>query len=103
MQGFDALFEVMKERNRQVAHGFTAAHDDGHADGSILNAAGWILNDVEGGTHSPDDADDDAPWAERLAGKLIAKHAGDKPRLLVIAAAMIVAEAERIARAAAPK
>jgi len=83
------LIEV--ERGRQISQeGWSLAHDDQHTDGSLaVNAAILAANgtDAEIIDHHPNRS----PWS-------ITKHS--RERELVIAAALLVAEIERLQRAA---
>lgn len=79
---------VHKERERQVGIGFDANHDDQHTDGSIARCAAWILICCQIGGNSD--------WAFDRAVHIVGKH-GYRKRL-EIAAAMLVAELERIDR-----
>lgn len=88
-----AIHDIQAERNRQISHeGWSPQHDDEHRDGSLavaaacyaLNHPGW-----RGFTHC-------WPWS------LDWWKPKDRRRNLVIAAALIVAEIERLDRAAQP-
>lgn len=92
------------ERARQIAKGFDANHDDEHETGEILTAASQIIYNAEGGTHSTDPEvvnDPDATWMDRLAAHVQKKYADDKIGGLVIGAALLVAEIERLQRESA--
>lgn len=97
-QSSPILSEIAAERGRQIAKGYDAAHDDQHTDGELATAAGLIaLSDY-------DLIVDDGP-ADTLAAVVLDRHDDERERL-IIAAAMIVAEIERLDRAstlAAPK
>jgi hypothetical protein len=89
------LAEVATERERQVAKGYDAAHDDQHTDGELATAAGLIaLGDYDLIT-------DDGP-GDVLAAVVLDKHADIRERRLIIAAALLVAEVERLDRASTP-
>jgi hypothetical protein len=75
------LDEIGAERAHQIAKGFTADHDDGHA-GELLYAHPWGAE-------------------ARLDRALVATSSTLRRRLLVEAAALIVAEIERHDRAEA--
>lgn len=94
---------IATERHRQASdHGYDAAHDDQHTDGSLLDAAGLIAYDVRGGTHTTDpetEEDEDASWTERLAAHVQRKYADDPIHRLAIAGAFIAAEIDRMKRA----
>lgn len=88
------LDDVLTERQYQHAV-WGDSHDDQHRDQGLAGAAAHLAepdDDID-----PDDAeDDDLGWAVRLK----AKHHGDRRRQLVIAAALLVAEIERLDRKA---
>lgn len=83
-----ALQSVIEERAAQEAKGWTAAHDDEHRDGALRAAAAKLLAQPHELVAAPD-------WATRLRDA----HQ-DRRRQLVIAAALVVAEIERLDRAA---
>lgn len=88
-----AATDVLTERHRQVqAEGWTAEHDDAHAAGSLAEAAACYIT---GCTYwSPYDGNQRWPWAlEWWKPK-------DRRRDLVRAAALLLAEIERLDRAA---
>lgn len=99
--------EVLAERRRQVEEeGYTAAHDDQHRDGELaraaaahaLHAAGLLAEDATGKV--PDAqlsfiAAGDAAWPWQVSE--MKDHA--LRRKLVIAAALLLAEIERVDRA----
>ncbi len=89
------LEEISKERERQILKGFDAQHDDQHDNGEILEAAvkiatGVAMGDVTFATNG-------AQWTGELAQHVCEKW--DDKKRLIIAAAMIVAEIERMERA----
>lgn len=87
-----AARDVLAERQRQVnAEGWTPEHDDTHSDGSLACAASCYACAAAG----LDDAERDWPWDGGF------KHAHPR-RMLVKAGALILAEIERLDRAAAP-
>lgn len=86
-----ALNEVGRERERQIAKGYDSAHDDEHSDGSIAAAAAYYA----WGKGAPEYL---WPWEE--AARPTLSLMPDRERLL-IAAALLVAEIERIDRAVA--
>lgn len=99
----NAITLIQTERERQIAKGFSLQHDDQHTDGSIAIAAGFILYDASGSTHSTDpelEDDPDALWYEQLSAHVNRKYAGEPLRKLVISAALLVAEIDRQLRAA---
>lgn len=82
------LQEVGRVRERQVAKGYDAAHDDEHTDGAIAVAAAYYA----WGKGVPEYL---WPWEE--AARPTLSLMSDRERLLV-AAALIVAEIERLDR-----
>jgi len=81
------LKAVLNERLHQKAKGWTAEHDDCHeADELVWNAMDALQSYLAGPTNFPVE---DELWG------LGAKHNGDPRRLLVVAAALVVAEYER--------
>ena len=90
------LDEVAAERQRQIGKGYDAAHDDRHDDGMLGGAAGLIA------LGSPDYIDD-YNSAPDVAHHVFGKYSDDRRRQLIISAAMIVAEIERLDRASTPK
>lgn len=94
-QSSPILSEIAAERGRQIAKGYDAAHDDQHTDGELATAAGLIaLGDYDLIT-------DDGP-GDVLAAVVLDKHADIRERRLIIAAALLVAEVERLDRASTP-
>lgn len=102
-----AIDEIMAERARQIAKGYDAAHDDRHTDGSIARAAGaYALHGktvlaLMGPPSRPlltRQADPKYwwPWSEE------AYQPGTDRERLIKAAALIVAEIERLDRSAPP-
>lgn len=84
--------EVLQERERQVSEeGWSAAHDDAHTDGSLARAAAAYALSAAG-VESPDvwPASWDRQWDKR------GKHAA--MRKLEIAAALLLAERDRLKR-----
>lgn len=87
--------DVCTEREKQVAGGYTPDHDDKHVTGEIAHAAASLC--VFGSELT---IRDDC-FSEFFGWGLAHKHAGDRRKQLVIAAALIFAEIERLDRAAA--
>ena len=94
-----AIDDVVAERKRQVdVEGWSAEHDDGHAEGALACAAGcYALN--AGSSNTADFIDPDAtgvpvpwPWVAKWW------KPKDTRKDLVRAAALIIAEIERIDR-----
>jgi hypothetical protein len=89
-----AALDVLRERKRQIAKGWTPDHDDGHTDGWIANAAAEML--LPGQHAIP------GTWAWKH------KHPDSPERLsrreqLVVGAAMALAEIERFDRQSSAK
>ena len=82
---FSIIHDIRGERDRQ-ARKWSAGHDDEHDDGRLAIVAAALC--VDGTTES---AGDD-PWG------LVSKHRDNRRRQLVVAAALIVAEIERLDR-----
>ncbi len=81
-----ALEEVAAEREKQRAK-WGDDHDDGHTNEELADAAAWLST-----SRRLDELDDLVPqWVFRLAGH--------RRRELIIAAALLVAEVERLDRA----
>lgn len=89
----DAARDVLAERQRQVsAEGWTPEHDDEHGDGSMALAASCYACASAGF----DDAARDWPWSDDWF------KPSSPRRDLIKAGALILAEIERLDRAAAP-
>ncbi len=92
------LQQISAERNKQVTKGFDASHDDTHDTGQIADAASGVARyAIYAGTENVETAPDGWPWM-RADWERIAKH--PRRQMLVIATALLVAEIERIDRAA---
>lgn len=87
--------EIARLRNAQKAKGFDAAHDDEHTDGVLAQVAGLLIADGQDLRFSGSVKPEDSKWVD----KLLAKCRGDRRRQLLEAAAMLVAEIERMDRA----
>lgn len=87
--------DVLAERERQRSK-WGDDHDDDHDDGALADAASYLAATGDDGCVDPDDPDElaEAGWAVQLR----AKHKGDRRRQLVIAAALLLAEIERLDR-----
>jgi hypothetical protein len=93
-----AAQDVLGERERQRAK-WGEAHDDEHADGA-LGAAGALLAWPDGyWFYDEKDADKCCIPAPGFAYELLKKHEHDRRKQLVIAAAFLLAEIERLDRA----
>lgn len=89
----EILSDIHEERARQVnLEGYDAKHDDGHDRGELAIQAAELCVD---GT----DARLDKELVSMPCWGVTEKHRGDRRRQLIIAAALIVAEIERIERA----
>lgn len=99
-----AVFDVLQERNRQQSvEGFTIEHDDAHSDRGLLKAAqayvehvrsrSWTIGDYGAHNYQTDPPPICWPW-ERSWWK-----PKDSRRDLVRAAALLLAELERMDRA----
>jgi hypothetical protein len=76
------LSEIAAERKKQISKGWTAEHDDRHTAGEIAIIAGYVCQE------------------KRDRWKIVSRHANDRRQQLVIAAALVVAEIERLDRKA---
>lgn len=88
--------EIREERLRQFARGYTPDHDDEHTGGELVQVAADLC--LYGSPFSIRDAEFSKFRDEWGLAK---KHASDRRKQLVIAAALIFAEIERLDRAAA--
>ena len=85
-----AEIDILAEREKQRAK-WDTGHDDEHDDGQLAKAAGAMALNV----HNP---------ASNWWGyALTLKHTGNRRKQLVIAAALLIAEVERIDRATLPQ
>ncbi|UVJ42538.1 hypothetical protein NVV94_18160 [Pseudomonas sp. LS1212] len=83
--------DVLAERRRQIRDkGWTADHDDGHADGKLAAAAASYALRAAGARHG--DVSDFWPW------RCSQLKQSDPRRMLVKAGALILAEIERLDR-----
>jgi hypothetical protein len=99
-----AAMDVLAERSRQVsAEGWTPEHDDAHSDGSLARAAGVyaLFADSRPGSFFAENSDTIGagtplfwPWAPTWWKPT------DRRRNLIKAGALILAEIERLDRAA---
>lgn len=87
----DVFFDILAERQRQIAKGYSAEHDEGHAAGEMAHVAASLC--VYGSGLVVDEG-----FSEFLGWGLAQKHGGDRRKQLVIAAALIVAEIQRLDR-----
>lgn len=94
-----AIDDIDAERNRQIAKGFSPQHDDEHTDGSLLHAAILAACDVAGlAIANVDPPSVDGPWPDQFVLHMQGKYQNNTRQKLVIAAALVVAEIERIDR-----
>lgn len=90
-----AAGDVLAERRRQIeAEGWTPEHDDQHDDNQLADAAAWYAASPSVRCELEDKGLVFWPWAENWW------KPGDRRRELIKAAALILAEIERIDRAA---
>jgi len=87
------ISEVSSERSIQRERGFTASLDDSHFDMSLILCAKKILESF--------DSKDLDSWVDPVVTSILEKHTPYKK--LIIAASLIIAEAERLLRKNAPK
>lgn len=98
-RGVEAWRDVIAERTRQIAQeGWSSEHDDDHADGEIALAAAAYAENTASGYDDAGTPLDDAPpitwpWAEKWW------KPSNRRRDLVKAAALLLAEIERLDRA----
>lgn len=88
------LGDILNERISQIEKGYTPEHDDEHDKGELAEAASIVAADLEVTDMEP-------PGPRQWAAYIFGKHEGNRRRQLVIAAAMLVAEIERMDRVAA--
>lgn len=92
MQKSNFLELVAKERTRQIVQkGYTAEHDDEHVDGELADAAACYVTD----NTEYIDLSEMWPWSFEF----FKKEDHDRKQQLIIAAAFINAEYDRILRA----
>lgn len=94
MKENQVLKDIQAERERQIAKGYDAAHDDEHGDGSIKLAAQSFISSAIGTQRSRSNAFQTWPWDD-VPNDLLTD---DSRTALVKAAACIVAEIERLDR-----
>ena len=93
-----AAIDILAERRRQVeVEGWTPEHDDEHAHGELAEAAAGYAEKASGRNGNPQYAPRNWPWDLHWW-----KPAAPR-RMLVKAAALIIAEIERIDRKEASK
>jgi cell pole-organizing protein PopZ len=93
-----AINDIVAERRRQIeAEGWTPEHDDAHDDGEMAHAAACYANhsadQIRDHVCPPGDPPMDWPWDDE------SWRPSTRRRDLVKAAALIVAEIERLDRA----
>lgn len=101
----DAAFDILKERKRQIwSEGWTPAHDDQHTDGSLADAAACYAATTRA-FKAEEFAGVDKPyttysglWPQSWDDSWFRPRRNRRKRL-VIAAALLLAEIERLDRA----
>lgn len=86
-----SIHDIMAERAVQISRGYDSKHDDNHPDQSIALVAALVADPFPSWAY-----DEGNGWPEGTAAHIINKH--KRRRQLVIAAAMLVAEIERLDR-----
>ncbi len=92
MKGYAApnvLWEIRRERERQIAKGYDRKHDDEHVNGEIADAAYYYIGMRSG-------------WPWNIASRPNLEKVRKRDRL-IMAAALCVAEIERLDRIEARK
>ncbi|MCW3477531.1 hypothetical protein [Limobrevibacterium gyesilva] len=91
------ILEIARERERQIeGEGWTPEHDDEHVDGELaMAAATYAIHAAKGGAHQPGSRPLIWPW------DVAWWKPKDPRRDLIRAAALIVAEIERLDRSKA--
>ena len=93
-----ALKLVTNERQRQRTK-FDYDHDDAHEQGELVTAATCLLIDVDRKDNPyTDDYYQEDDWIQELANNVLNRHGTDYKSRLVIVAAMVLAEIERLER-----
>jgi hypothetical protein len=93
-----AFDRINAERERQCANGDDAQHDDQHDDQSLARCAALIADPFPNWAYNEDSA-----WPDGEAAHIRKKYKGDRQHQLVVAAALLVAEIERLDRRASPR
>ncbi len=91
-----AIDLIIAERTRQAAKGYGTAHDDAHNKGELIALAIGVLDEVSE-TDACQDAFD-ADWIGKASRHIQQRHGNDTVKMLTIAAAILVAEIERLER-----
>jgi len=99
----EALSLVVRERGRQITEkGYDAAHDDQYTDGSLSMLAALLTFDATVEGSAPLNhyalAEETPAWVWDAYHHACRKYPDQKIRKLVIAAALIVADIERLQR-----
>lgn len=90
-----AIRDIAAERQRQIsAEGYDPAHDDAHTMGELAQAAGVYA------TPARDRDPQRWPWGDQYKPAAVSDFPAGRRRELIKAGALIVAEIERIDRAA---
>jgi hypothetical protein len=93
--------EIIQEREKQISKGFDATHDDQHRNGEIVTAVIGLLKEAyRPGSIFKVFKPHEWPWSDEDWAR-ISRHA--PRRILVICAAMMVAEIERFDRTTHPQ
>lgn len=90
-----ATHDIDIERQRQIAKGFSGMHDDQHANGELVTFAlllGSHYTQITGAAYPP--------WVDDSVSHAMDRHASNPRQMLVICAALLQAEIERIDRLA---
>lgn len=98
--------EVIQERDRQVRKGWDSYHDDQHVDSSIGRAGGLLASVTAIGSRAEQAIDpefDGGTWVAKFVRRCVGKYIESKRRRYIIAAALLIAEVERIDRAEAKR
>lgn len=91
----DILVDIKLERDRQLEKGWDTAHDDDeHGAGQLAVAAGVLCTDILPVCDDMNDPSEGGNWMAKLARKTRA----NRKRQLTVAAALLVAELERLER-----
>ena len=95
--GTKALASVVAERAKQIEQ-WGNGHDDDHQTGDLAFAAAGLIIGPDGSFGPPDGGFKSDWWAMGLWRR----HRNDRRKQLVIAAALLLAEIERMDRASEP-
>jgi len=90
-----AIIDIDRERQRQIMNGFNSTHDDQHVSGELVQFAMEIA-----GYYAHIQGVACPSWIDSAVDKVAERCTGDNRQLLVVAAALLQAEIERIDRLA---